>query len=426
MTWPRVRLGEVVDFSQGIQVSVEDQYDQPGLDRIRFVRIVDYTSKNQEPARYISNPGDRYIVNDSAVVMIRYGSQTAGKVARGISGAIANNTFKVTPKNKSQLSNDFLYHFLSQPAVYLHFQNAQSSSTMPAITFDLISKLEIQLPAIDVQNIISEALNLFDSKIKNNNQINENLHLIANTVFKEWFIDFGPVKSKANGGIPLGMDEATAVFFPDSLENSELGMIPKGWKINSYSSQMKQIKINVNPSQLGIENCLHYSLPNYDSIKYPKSESVSEIKSNKFKVPHSSILFSKLNPINPRIWIPVHTENQNEQAIGSTEFVVIAPLSQDSRWLCYCLLNNPTFLERMAQTATGTSNSHQRIRPDAIFETSWVSPSKDVIQVFNKTVSSIFEQILNNQKEIQDLSLTRDLILPKLISGEIELKDLNV
>lgn len=106
--WYEYKLGELTTYSQGIQIPIEEQKEEPFDDSIRFIRIVDFTKSSIGEIRYIKNPGNRYIVNEDDLVMIRYGSQTAGKIARGFYGAIANNTFKISV-DENRLSKDFLF-----------------------------------------------------------------------------------------------------------------------------------------------------------------------------------------------------------------------------------------------------------------------------------------------------------------------------
>lgn len=168
-----IKLDECAKFSQGKQVPVEEQYAEPFEDSVRFVRIVDFTNEN-EPPRYIKNLGDSYQVNSSDLIMIRYGSQTAGKVVRGFSGIIANNMFKIDI-NRNLFDINFAYYYLSSSTIYKMLMNAQSSSTMPAITFGMLGQIKLPLFALETQQKIAKVLSAIDDKIELNNSINNNL-----------------------------------------------------------------------------------------------------------------------------------------------------------------------------------------------------------------------------------------------------------
>lgn len=147
-------LGEVANFSQGIQVGVSDQFFEPREDLIRFLRIVDFV-KLDEPPRYIKKPDNKHIKKYGDLIMIRYGASSAGKVFFNNSGAIANNMFKINIEHKA-LTNKFLFYYLSQPSIYSYLNNSSGKSTMPAITFNQVGSIKIPIPSIiDQQRIVS-------------------------------------------------------------------------------------------------------------------------------------------------------------------------------------------------------------------------------------------------------------------------------
>ena len=106
------KLGEIATFSQGKQVDINEQYNYKKDNMKRFLRIVDYTNTN-EPIRFVEDYGKKYYVSENDLIMIRYGSQTAGKVVMGKSGIIANNMFKIN-LNKNIVVNRYMYYYLSQ------------------------------------------------------------------------------------------------------------------------------------------------------------------------------------------------------------------------------------------------------------------------------------------------------------------------
>ena len=155
-----IKLFQIATFSQGKQIEINNQYLNADNNRVRFLRIVDYTDKN-EPPRYVDNQGKSFSVNKDDLVVIRYGSQTAGRIVRGLEGIIANNLFKINfkkPVNKS-----FLYYYLSRDEIYNKLRISQSSSTMPAITFSVMERIEI--PVID-EKLQQHIVNSINSEVK--------------------------------------------------------------------------------------------------------------------------------------------------------------------------------------------------------------------------------------------------------------------
>ncbi|WP_105243744.1 restriction endonuclease subunit S [Psychrobacter sp. Marseille-P5312] len=170
--WKEEFLGDVAQFSQGVQVDAELQSEIKDDGLIRFLRISDYVNPNEVP-RYISKPSDKYIVNKTDLSMIRYGSAGAGDLVRGLEGAIANNLFRVIP-NENLLSKDFFWFYAHQPVVKNFLFSNSTSSTMPAISFKLVSKLPLLLPPLPEQQKIAKILTTWDKAISTTERLIDN------------------------------------------------------------------------------------------------------------------------------------------------------------------------------------------------------------------------------------------------------------
>ena len=156
-----VKLGDIASFSQGIQIEPQKQYATMKEGYIRFLRIVDFVNDN-EPPRYIEMPDKKYTKQENELIMIRYGANAAGKVFLNHTGAIANNIFKINITRKD-VNIKYLRHYLSQKYVYEYLNSAGGKSTMPAVNFKMVSKIDIYLPSISEQQRIVSILDRFDS-----------------------------------------------------------------------------------------------------------------------------------------------------------------------------------------------------------------------------------------------------------------------
>lgn len=163
--WEKVKLGDVCDFSQGLQVGVENQFTESNENRSRFIRIVDITQNTQE-IRFIDNPKtSNQFITFKDIFMVRYG---APQVSTNYEGIIANNFFKIKIKNEEKLKRKFLFTFLNRPIINEYLLSISVSATMPAISFKSFSTIEIIIPKIDLQEklhnwvdkIYEEKLNL--------------------------------------------------------------------------------------------------------------------------------------------------------------------------------------------------------------------------------------------------------------------------
>lgn len=161
--WGKKELGKSAKFSQGIQVDLELQSLSLTEERIKFLRIENYTQKSQD-FRYISTKFASKTVNDKNIVVVRYGA-SAGFVSRGFSGVIANNLFTISP-DKKMLSEDFLYIILKSDSAWNYFQSRMIGGAMPALSFKLIERLPVPIPpTLEEQEKIAECLSSVDELI---------------------------------------------------------------------------------------------------------------------------------------------------------------------------------------------------------------------------------------------------------------------
>lgn len=162
--WEEKRLGELCDFSQGVQVDVKLQSEiKKSNAQVRFLRIVDFTQGN-EPARYIDDPGTRFFVCSSDVSLVRYGAST-GFVCSGLDGVIANNLFRVQPKH-NQINKKYLYWFLKSELFQGVIRSSMNGAAMPAISFGMINKITFPFPDQSEQKKIVIRLDDLDLKAR--------------------------------------------------------------------------------------------------------------------------------------------------------------------------------------------------------------------------------------------------------------------
>jgi type I restriction enzyme S subunit len=283
-----------------------------------------------------------------------------------------------------------------------------------------IPEFAIPVPSIPEQRAIAHILGTLDDKIELNRKTNETLEAMAKALFKSWFVDFDPVRAKAEDR-PTGLPAEISDLFPDSFEDSELGEIPSGWKVAEIDQIINLKKDSIDPSCAPDEAFDHYSIPAFDSGRYPAKELGSSIKSQKFLVSGEDLLVSKLNPSTSRVWIPFSASSR--RAISSTEFLVCRALNDVGRAFAYCLACSDSIVEAMTGLAGGTSNSHQRIRPGDFLALACCTGSEKARSAFAEVAEPLLTKSLALRTESKSLSSTRDTLLPKLISGEIRIPD---
>lgn len=280
-----------------------------------------------------------------------------------------------------------------------------------------IPNFKMPLPPLAEQKAIAAVLGALDDKIELNRRMNATLEAMVRALFQSWFADFDPVRAKLYGRKPASLDGATAVLFPDSFQDSEAGRIPKSWIVGKVSDIATLNRGAVNPGEFPTETFDHYSLPAFDNGRTPKVELGRAIMSNKFAVTPNSVLLSKLNPHIPRIWLP--DLNASRRSVCSTEFMVACAKGGVSREYLFSLFTSSAFTSVYGTLVTGTTGSHQRIRPESVLDMQIVIPTPALICAFTDVAKPMFDQINRNTEQSRTLATLRDTLLPKLLSGEL-------
>ncbi|MGN6315885.1 restriction endonuclease subunit S [Trinickia sp.] len=313
----------------------------------------------------------------------------------------------------------FVYYFFR--SIVSRLAALDVGSANPTLNRNHVHPIPTTWPVLSVQKRIADILAMLDDRIDLLRQTNATLESIAQALFKSWFIDFNPVRAKAEGREPEGMDAETAALFPDSFEDSTFGAIPRGWTPGRFGDLAELAKGSVSPLTASKEIFEHYSLPAFDAGQLPIFERGEAIKSNKTRVPPGAVLQSKLNPHIPRVWLPSCI---GERAICSTEFLPWVAREAASSELVYCTLIGPSFEASVRTLVTGTSNSHQRVRPDQVAALELVVAPKSVSEAFTLVVRPLLRKVGENRLLSKTLAGLRDSLLPRLLSGKLRLPEM--
>lgn len=321
---------------------------------------------------------------------------------------------------KPSLDQRYLRYVIGSQEFTNHVLSVQTGSAVPHISANQIKEFSFVCPSLDEQRAIASVLGALDDKIELNRRMNATLEAMARALFKSWFVDFDPVRAKMEGRAPYGMDTATAALFPAAFADSPLGPIPQGWHTGSLGEAIAISRTSINPGDYAEEVFEHYSIPAYDDGMMPKPESGDQIMSNKFVVMPDTVLLSKLNPRIPRVWM---SADATYRSICSTEFLVTKARDGFSREFIYALFTSRPFLDVFASLVTGTSSSHQRVKPEYLLAMTTLLPPRGVVAAFSETTAPFFDRIARNRRESQTLATIRDALLPKLLSGAIRVRD---
>ena len=324
---------------------------------------------------------------------------------------VIDTAFYLKPKTKI----DILWAYYS--LLLCDINSMDSGSAIPSTSREDFYNLPVFLPPLPVQKRIASILGTLDDKIELNRRMSATLEQMAQALFRSWFVDFAPVRAQAEGR-PTGLPPHIARLFPSEFEESPLGQIPKGWRVGTVGDVAEISRDSIVPGDFAEEIFDHFSIPAFDSGKNPVKDFGVSIQSQKFRVRPDCILVSKLNPRTPRIWIPSCPSEYRQ--IASTEFLVCHTKEPFGRSYFFCLSCDPIFLQYQESRATGTSNSHQRVRPQDFLAYPTSIPPEQLIKAFEYTIMPLVERLLNIREESRTLSSLRDTLLPKLLSGELE------
>lgn len=314
----------------------------------------------------------------------------------------------------------FASYYLGHPNVREWIVRHAHGATMPNLNTAILSACPFLEPPINEQRALAHILGTLDDKIELNHRMSATLEAMARALFKSWFVDFDPVRAKAEGR-DTGLPSDLTARFPDRLVESELGEIPEGWTAGTFGRGVEHSRTLVNPASSPEQRFLHYSLPAFDEGRWPKEEFGSSIKSSKFRVGAGAVLLSKLNPEIERVWLP--EIDGSHEAVCSTEFLVLKPLPPYGASFVYCLCRSPLFRAGMQSLVTGTSKSHQRAQPQALLALPVAFPTAPVAEAFADLADPLLRRSMACQRESRTLAALRDTLLPRLISGELRVPD---
>ena len=377
----------------------KESYVSTGTTLIRSQNVLDFSFSynglaflNEQQALKLNN----VIVKKGDVLLNITGDSVARSciVEENVLPARVNQHVAIVRSNSEIVLNSYLLYYFQTVKPYL-LQLAAGGATRNALTKGMIEDLLIEVPDINIQRKITSVLDVIQGKIKINQKINENLTEQARAIFQEWFIDY----------------EAFGGTVPSDWHSSTLGQIAN-IKTDSWSPAK-------NPNVV-VE---HYSIPAFDEHHYPVFEIASGIKSNKYILNPESVMISKLNPETKRIWRPMCL---SAHPVCSTEFIVYEAKKQEQRDYIYSILDSVPFLNHLCSHTTGSTNSRQRTAPKSTLDFTLYLPPDSIIEDFCRIVTPMYDLIDSNIVENQSLAKTRDSLLPRLMSGDLDVSELDL
>lgn len=333
---------------------------------------------------------------------------------RGEDGWLNQHTFRVTAKDA--IDQKFLYYVLKylKPSFVGIARNKQTTG-LGHVTKRDMQEMEVAYPNKSDQHSIASILGSLDDKIELNRQMNETLEQMAQALFKSWFVDFDPVHAKVEGR-NTGLPKEIADLFPDSFEESELGEIPKGWRVGPFASTVEII--GGGTPKTSESEYWDGNIPWFSVVDAPNESDIFVIDTQK-KITQAGIDNSSTRLLPEGVTIVTARGTVGKIALVGT------PVTMNQS--CYGLQGKNKFYTYFSTRAL--ISELQRHAHGSVFDTitrdtlagiDVVMPCNELMNSFDLIVQPILDKIKTNLQESQALSVMRDSLLPKLLSGEIK------
>lgn len=431
--WPRCLLKEVAAGQSG-SIAIgpfgsrlkTGAYTEHGVALIRGANLAgskflsgDFVYISEETARGLGNAN----VKPWDLVFPHRGNIGAvGLVPEnGQQYALSTSLMKVT-LDRRRIDPLFLYYFFRSDQGQAELLKNASQVGTPGIATPLTSlrACVVPVPPIREQIAAAQVLSLLDDRINLFRQASAALEAIAQALFKSWFIDFDPVRAKAEDREPEGMDAQTAALFPDAFEESELGLIPRGWRVSLLSDAME-----INPSRSlrkGVD-APYLEMASAPTRGHRPLESIGPRpfgSGSKFR--NGDALLAKITPcLENGKTVFVDFLEDGQVGWGSTEFIVLRSKAALPEYCAYLLARHGPFRQFAEQAMTGTSG-RQRIELSRLAQFSMaLPPDAFVAQATAPVFSALQARIAANDEEALTLAALRDALLPRLMSGKLRL-----
>ena len=420
-SWRSARLKDVARLVKG--VSYQGRWlDQPGPKLLGLGTVVPGGGLKLDEARSYAGPvkdrqrlrpGEMFV----ALTDITQDGRVLGSPARlpddvADDCVVTHHVARVEIPAASLVSGNFLYYALRADGFRSYVKGVATGTTVRSVSVADAQDFRLLLPPIEEQRAIASVLGALDDKIELNRRMSATLEALARAIFTSWFVDFDPVRAKAEGRQPIGMDAETAALFPDSFTDSPLGPIPSGWRVAELreiaaSERRKEDPRTLDPPlpYIGLDD-----MPRR-SIALARWGSSTEATSAKSAFRRGDVLFGKLRPYFHKVGIaPL-------DGICSTDVLVLRAREVEVAMPLVFIASSDEFVQLADATSAGTkmprANWHDLGRYQLAL------PAAGVLHAFDAVARPMVERLVSGIHEARALSALRDALLPKLVSGEV-------
>ncbi|GKT23585.1 restriction endonuclease subunit S [Acidovorax sp. SUPP3334] len=412
-----VRLAECATFQEGY---VNPSQRDPSYfgDDVKWLRATDLNNGFVfETGRRLSKKGFESAGKSATLfapgTLAISKSGTIGRIGI-LQDYMCGNRAVINIKPNATCDTSFLFYTLLHSRAEI--ETLAEGSVQKNLYVSTLGNLKIALPSLVEQKAIGSQLGALDDRITLLRETNATLEAIAQALFKSWFVDFDPVRAKMEGRAPEGMDEATAALFPDTLEESELGWVPKGWGQGTLPDIAKPVKKQLSPANFhdGINYVGLEHIPRR-SLSLTDWDTADGLESAKAAFAAGDILFGKLRPYFHKVVVAPF------DGVCSTDVLVFQPTRLEYRGVAMMHLFSADLIGYAERLSNGAKMP--RVSWSDLAAYPIVVPPISVSQAYTESVAPLIARMTHNVHAAQTLSTLRDTLLPRLISGQLRLPD---
>ena len=435
--WESKSIGQICSIKRGASPRPIHEWMTED-DGIPWVKISDATLEKSnfinKTASKIKNGGNKRSVEVFPGDLILSNSATPGiPKIMGIYACIHDGWLLL--RDFKKVKKEFLFYFLEKERPKLLAKG--NGSVFKNLKTDILREHQICFPTINDQTLITNFLGSLDEKITLNKKTIENLENISKALFKSWFIDFNPVRAKAEGET-TGIPDEISDFFPDSFEDSELGEIPKGWNISSLGECSFHIESGKRPKG-GIQKDLKHGIPSlgaesidsaglfdFGKVKYV-TEEFANFATNGWVENFDVALYKdgcgrggEPGRFNPRV--AIYGDDFPFKNFMINEHVFLLRSKELGQPFLYNLFDSRIVREQIIHMGS-SKGAQPGLNQKEVASCIFVKPNQKSIHFFNHLSTSFLKKQFFLGKRNMFLTKLRDTLLPKLISGELRIPD---
>jgi type I restriction enzyme, S subunit len=423
--WQLIPLKEVCVFDNGIQTGPfgsqlhQKDYVDVGTPIITVEHLGENRILHDELPRVKNEDRkrlNRYSLRKDDIVFSRVGSVDRRALVREEEDGwlFSGRCLRIRPDG-NKINPSFLSWFFGLPTFKDFIRRIAVGATMPSLNTELLSNIPIFLPPMKEQERIAGILNPIDDKIELNHRMNQTLEEMAKAIFKSWFVDFDPVRAN-KGCDDTSLPVEIAALFPDSFEESIIGMIPRGWKVVALPEVLE-----IDPFRhLKKDQMSHYlDMHNMPTIGHRVLGWTSRQYISGTRFENGDTLMARITPCleNGKTAF-VDFLKDGEVGWGSTEYIVFRSRQPLPIEYSYYLARDDSFRAFSIKSMSGTSG-RQRVQLSSFQNYKIAIAPTPILDYFGRLAHDYISIIKRYSEEIYTLTQLRNLLLPKLINGEI-------